>query len=56
MPKPKKYGLKINYELYEVYRDYLNKHPELGYRSVAEFLNEVIRNKARDLLESEDLD
>lgn len=46
----KKYGLKINYELYEVFEGYMNKHPELGYRSVAEFLIELIRNKAKKIL------
>ena len=46
----KKYNIKINYELYEVFQDYINEHLELGYRSVSEFLNEVIRDKARELL------
>ena len=53
MPKPKKYGLKINYELFEVFKKYLNKHPELGYRSIAEFLNEILRNKAKEILDTE---
>ena len=46
----KKYGLKINYELYEVFQEYIDNHLELGYRSVAEFLNEVIRDKAKEIL------
>jgi len=54
MPKPKKYGLKINYELFEVFKEYLHNHPELGYRSTAEFLNEILRNKAKKILENED--
>ena len=54
--KPKKYDLKINYELFEVFRKYLNKHPELGYRSVAELLNEIIRDRAKEILDAEDLD
>lgn len=53
MTKPKKYGLKINYELYEVFKKYLNNHPELGYRSIAEFLNEILRNKAKEIIETE---
>jgi len=54
MPKPKKYGLKINYELFEVFKKYLNNHPELGYRSIAEFLNEVLRNKAKEIIDNEE--
>ena len=49
-------GLKINYELYEVFRNYLDNHIELGYRSVSEFLNEIIRDKAKDILQSEKKD
>lgn len=51
MTKPKKYGLKINYELFEVFKKYLNNHPELGYRSTAEFLNEILRDKAKEIIE-----
>ena len=53
MPEPKKYGLKINYGLFEVFKKYLNNHPELGYRSVAEFLNEILRNKAKEIIDNE---
>jgi len=53
MTKPKKYGLKINYELYEVFKKYFDNHLELGYRSVAEFLNEILRNKAKEILDAE---
>lgn len=49
-------GLKINYELYEVFRNYLDNHIELGYRSVSEFLNKIIRDKAKDILQSEKKD
>ncbi len=54
MPKPKKYGLKINYELFEVFKNYLHNHPELGYRSIAEFLNEILRNKAKEILDNKE--
>lgn len=54
MPKPKKYGLKINYELFEVFKKYLDDNPKLGYRSIAEFLNEVLRNKAKEILDNEE--
>ena len=50
---PKKYNLKINWELYKVYDDYLKEHLELGNRSVSELLNDVIRQKAKEILEDE---
>ena len=53
MSKLKKYGLKINYELFEVFKKYLYNHPELGYRSTAEFLNEILRNKAKEIIDTE---
>lgn len=49
----KKYDLKINYELFEVFKDYLNDNPQLGYRSVSEFLNSILREKAVQILNSE---
>ena len=51
MPK-KKYDLKINYELFEVFKAYLKEHPELGYRSVSELLNSILREKAVQFLNS----
>ncbi len=48
----KKYDLKINYALYEVFRDYLNENPQLGFRSVSEFLNSILRKKAIEILNS----
>lgn len=53
-PKPRKYGLKINYALFEIFREYLKNHPELGYRSTAEFLNEILRNKAKEIIDNEE--
>ncbi len=49
----KKYDLKINYELFEVFKDYLNDNPQLGYRSVSELLNSILREKAIQILNSE---
>ena len=48
----KKYDLKINYALFEVFKDYLNENPQLGFRSVSEYLNSVIREKAIQILNS----
>ena len=52
----KKYNLKINYELYKIFEDYLNNHVELGYRSVSEFLNDILRQKAKKILKTDELD
>ena len=52
----KKYNLKINYDLYKVFDDYLKEHIELGYRSVSELLNDIIRQKAKKILKGEGLE
>ena len=46
----KKYNLKINYELKQGFEDYIKDHPEFGYRSISECLNEIIRDKAKEIL------
>lgn len=56
MSKEKKYGLKISKEMADIIQKYINKHPELGYRSISEFLNELIRDKVKKILDSENLD
>lgn len=56
MSKPKKYDLKIPYEFYEVIQDYLNENPKLAYRSVSEFIHDLIRDKVRELLDSKNRD
>ena len=40
--------------MFEVFKKYLNKYPELGYRSIAEFLNEILRNKAKEIIDNEE--
>lgn len=49
---PKKYNLKINIELKNVFEEYYKEHPELGFRSLSEYLNKVLRDKAMEILES----
>ena len=39
--------------MFEVFKKYLDNHPELGYRSIAEFLNEILRNKAKEIIDNE---
>lgn len=48
----KKYDLKINYKLFEVFKKYLDENPQLGYRSVSEFLNNILRQEAVKILDS----
>lgn len=40
--------------MFEVFKRYLHNHPELGYRSIAEFLNEILRDKAKEILDNEE--
>lgn len=42
--------------MYEILQKYIDHHAELGYMFASEFLNELIRNKIKDILETEDLD
>ncbi len=48
----KKYDLKINYELFEVFKDYFDDNPQLGYHSVSELLNSILRERAVQILNS----
>ena len=38
--------------MFEVVQEYFYKNPHLGYRSVSEFLNELIRSKANEIIKS----
>lgn len=38
-------------DLFDEVRDFIRKHPELGYRSVAEFVRDAVREKLRRLRE-----
>jgi hypothetical protein len=46
-----KYTLKIPQKLVDVFQSYLDKHPELGYTFVSEFIRDVVREQAKELLE-----
>ncbi len=48
----KKYTLKISKEMAGIIQDYINSHLELGYRSVSEYITELIRNKVKEILDS----
>jgi len=47
----KKYDLKIPRELFELFKEYIETHKELGYSTVSQYLNELIRQKAHKILE-----
>ncbi len=49
MPE-EKYTLKISKALANVFQKFIEDHPELGYRSVSEFLIELIRAEAKGIL------
>ncbi len=48
-----KYTLKIQSSLKNVFQRFIDTHSELGYRSVSQYLVELIRNDAKRLLELE---
>ena len=50
---PKKYDLKIPYELYKVVNHYIDNHKELGYSNVSQYLNELIRLEIKRILKEE---
>lgn len=49
MPE-EKYTLKIGKSLANVFQQFIREHPELGYRSVSEYLIELIRSEAKSVL------
>jgi len=51
--EPKKYDLKIPYELYKVIKNYIEGHKKLGYSSVSQYLNELIRLDIKRILQEE---
>jgi len=54
MPE-EKYNLKINRQMYEVFEKYVKEHVSLGYRSVSELLNDILRRAAKKILKGEDI-
>lgn len=45
--RPKKYDLKIPYSLFEQIDQYIEDNPELGYTSVSQYLNEMVRQEVK---------
>ena len=48
----KKYDLEVPRELFELFKEYIETHKELGYSTVSQYLNELIRQKAHKILEN----
>jgi hypothetical protein len=46
-----KYTLKISKDLSLIFQKYIDENKQLGYRSVSEYLHEIIRNEAKKILE-----
>jgi len=46
-----KYTLKIPLALKDVIQQFIDEHPEMGYRSVSEYLNELVRNEVKRILQ-----
>ena len=51
--EPRKYDLKIPYELYKVVKNHIENHKELGYSNVSQYLNELIRLDVKRILQEE---
>jgi len=47
----KKYDLKIPYEFFIIINKYIKEKTLLGYSNVSQYLNELIRNEVRRILE-----
>lgn len=45
----KKYTLKISKEMADIIQRYIDRHPELGYRSVSEYITELIRTNVKEI-------
>ncbi|MCP6718682.1 MAG: hypothetical protein KJI71_00435 [Patescibacteria group bacterium] len=51
--EPRKYDLKIPYELFKVIKNHIENHKELGYSNVSQYLNELIRLDIKRILQEE---
>lgn len=49
MPIGKYRGTTLQRELVNVIEQYINSHPEMGYKSIADFITDVIREKCFEL-------
>jgi len=50
---PRKYDLKIPYEFYKVIKKYIEERKKLGYSNVSQYLNELIRNEIKRILQEQ---
>ena len=49
MPIGKYRGVTLQRELVNIIEQYINAHPEMGYKSLADFITDAIRDKCREL-------
>lgn len=49
----RKYDLKIPYEFYKVIKKYIEEKKDFGYSNVSQFLNELIRNEIKRILQEQ---
>ena len=45
------YNLKVPRELADLFEKYIEKHKELGYRTVSQYILEVLRKEAKQLID-----
>ena len=49
MPVDKYRGVSLQRELVDKIEDYINSHPEAGYKSLAEFVTDAVRQRGEEL-------
>lgn len=49
MPVGEYRGISIRKEVYESVQDFISRHPEMGYRNVAQFVTDAVREKLIEL-------
>jgi len=45
------YNMKIPRGIADLFESYIEKHPELGYRTISQFIIEVLRVKAKEIID-----
>ena len=50
---PRKYDLKIPYQFYKVINRYIDEKEDFGYSNVSQYLNELIRNEIKRILQEQ---
>lgn len=56
MKKTEKYSLKIPKVFFDFYDKYINKHPELGFSTVSQYIIDLLRRDIRKISENSNKD